>query len=61
MAMAHSSTAPMRPRIFWAVTIFVCQMGVRISSTSALLTSETATPPMRGKAYRSRLLSHALG
>ena len=33
-----------------AVGPFVCQMGLRISSTSALVTSETGTAPIRGKA-----------
>ena len=33
-----------------AVPAFTCQMGVRISSTSALLTSETGRLPIRGKA-----------
>ena len=31
-----------------AVWIWTCQIGVRISSTSALATSETARLPMRG-------------
>ena len=33
-----------------AVGALVCQMGVGISGTSPLVTSETATSPMRGKA-----------
>ena len=37
------------------VSAFVCQMGARISSTSALVTSETGIFPMRGKAYRSKV------
>ena len=38
-----------------AVCAFVCQIGVTISNTSALVTCETGTWPMCGKAYRSRL------
>ena len=40
----------MRRRTRRAVGACWCQMGVRISSTSALVTSETGTLPMRGKA-----------
>ena len=50
MAIAHSITARMRWRTRRAVVAFTCQMGVRISSTSALVTSETGIRPMRGKA-----------
>ena len=32
------------------IVAVTCQMGVRISSTSALVTSETGIRPMRGKA-----------
>ena len=55
IATAHSSTARILHRTFRAKAAFTCQIGVRISSTSALVTSETAISPMRGKAYRSRL------
>ena len=55
MAMAHSSTDQMRWRTARAVSVLTCQIGVRISSTSVVLTSETGRLPMRGKAYRSRL------
>ena len=48
IAIAHSSTAWMRWRRVRAVRIFTCQSGVRISSTSAVLTSETDREPMRG-------------
>ena len=61
MAMAYSSTARMRKCTVRAVGAFACQMGVRISSTSALVTSETGTSPMRGKAWSSRLRSQFLG
>ena len=54
-AMAHSSTDRMRWRTARAVSALLCQIGVRISSTSAVLTSETGRLPMRGKAYRSML------
>ena len=36
-----------------------CQIGARIPIRSALVTFETGISPMRGKAYRSRLLSHS--
>ena len=49
IATAHSNTARMRCRNRRAVSAFVCQMGARISSTSALVTSETGIFPMRGK------------
>ena len=49
----------MRRRTRRAVSAFRCQMGVRISSTSALVTSETGALPMREKAYRFRLDSHS--
>ena len=43
-------------RMHWcshrAVSAFACQMGARTSSTSTLVTSETGTLPMGGKAYR---------
>ena len=63
IAMAHSITAPMHradaPRRcagapHRAVWTFTGQIGVRTSSSSALVTSETARMPMRGKAWRSR-------
>ena len=54
-AMAHSITERMRWRTARAVSALVCQIGVRISRTSAVSTSETGRLPMRGKAYRSRL------
>ena len=59
MATAHSRTARRRWRTRLAVATFRCQRGVRISSTSALVTSETGTLPMRGKANRLRLDSHS--
>ena len=34
-----------------AVAALTCQIGVRISRTSAVLTSETGRRPMRGKAF----------
>ena len=49
----------MRCRNRRAVSAFVCQMGARISSTSALVTSETGIFPMRGKAYRSKVKIHS--
>ena len=52
MAMAHSKTARIRMWTNRAVGALVCQIGVSISSTSALVTSETATSPMRGMAIR---------
>ena len=50
IAMDHSSTIRTLCRTARAVSAFLCQIGVRISSTSALLTSETCRLPMRGKA-----------
>ena len=50
-----SSTDRMRWRTSLAVAALTCQIGVRISSTSVVLTSETGRRPMRGKAYRSML------
>ena len=50
IAMAHSSTDRMRWRTARAVSAFTCQIGVRISSTSAVLTSETGRRPMRRNA-----------
>ncbi len=50
MATAHSSTARTRWRTRRAVCAFSCQMGVRTSSTSPLVTSDTSRPPIRGKA-----------
>ena len=50
IAMAHSSTDWMRWRTARAVSALTCQVGVRISSTSALLTSETGRLPMRENA-----------
>ena len=38
----------------------MCQIGVRISSTSALVTFETATSPMRGKAWISKVRNQFL-
>ena len=46
-------------RTLRAVSAFRCQMGVKISSTSAQKTSETGTLPMRGKATRLRFDSHS--
>ena len=54
---AGSITALMRWRTFRAVWAFTCQIGVRTSSTSTLVTSETGRLPMRGKAWSSRLFS----
>ena len=54
----HGSDAQMhRPRL----RPLRVQRGVRISSTSALVTSETGNAPMRGKAYRSKLRNQFLG
>ena len=50
IATAHSNTARMRCWMQRAMTAFRCQMGVRISSTSALVISETGILPIRGKA-----------
>ena len=50
IAMDHSSTARIRWRTARAVSALLCQIGVRISSRSAALTSETGRLPMRGKA-----------
>ena len=50
MAMAHSSTVWIRCLTVLAMTGLVCQMGVRIASTSALATSEIGRRPMRGNA-----------
>ena len=61
MATAHSRTARRRWRTRLAVAAFRCQRGVRISSTSALVTSETGTLPMRGWANRLRLDIHSRG
>ena len=58
IAMAHSSTAPMHHLTCRAVGGFTCQIGARTSSTSALVTSEMAISPMRGKAWRLRLDIH---
>ena len=49
----------MRWRTSLAVAALTCQIGVRISSTSAVLTSETGRRPMRGNTYRS-MLRHQL-
>ena len=49
IATAHSRTARKRRRTRRAVSAFRCQMGVRISNTSALVTSDTGTLPMRGR------------
>ena len=48
--MAHSSTVWIRCLTVLAMTGLVCQMGVRIASTSALATSEIGRRPMRGNA-----------
>ena len=50
MATAHSITAWIRWRTRRAVCAFACQIGVRTSSTSALLTSETGRLPICGNA-----------
>ena len=47
IATAHSSTDRMRWRTARAVSAFTCQIGVRISSTSAVLTSETGRASLR--------------
>ena len=49
IATAHSKTARMRWRSRRAVSAFACQMGARISSTLALVTSDTGIFPMRGR------------
>ena len=48
-------TARMRWRSFRAVGGLSCQIGARIPTTSALVTSETGISPIRGKTWRSRL------
>ena len=50
IATAHSMTARMRWRNFRAVGGMSCQIGARISITSALVTSEIGIFPMRGTA-----------
>ena len=50
-------TALMRWRTFRTICAFACEIGVRTSRTSALVTSETCRLPMRGKAWSSRLFS----
>ena len=50
IATAHSSTVRMRWLTRRAVCAFSCQIGVRISSTSALVTSQIRRFPIRGKA-----------
>ena len=57
--MLHSNTARMRWRTSLAVAALTCQIGERISSTSAVLTSETGRSPTRGNTYRS-MLRHQL-
>ena len=52
-ATAHSSTARMRMWTNRAVCPFLCQIAARISSTSALMTCETGTFPVHGKAWSS--------
>ena len=59
LATAHSNTAWRRWRSRRAVSAFVCQMGARISSKSALVTSDTGIFPMRVKAYRSKVKIHS--
>ena len=61
MATAHSSTARMRWRTVRDVGAFTCQIGPRTSIKSALVTSGTGIFPMRGKAYRFKLLSQIFG
>ena len=61
IATAHSRTARRRWRTRRAVCAFRCHIGERISSTSALVTSETGILPMRGKANRLRLDIHSRG
>ena len=50
IATAHFITAPIRCRTRLAVSGFLCQMGVRIASMSAVVTSETGTLPICGNA-----------
>ena len=50
-------TARIRWRSFLARAGFSCQIGARIPSTSALVTSETGISAMRGKTWCSRLFS----
>ena len=49
MATAYSNTARILHRTLRAKASFTCQIGVRISSSSALATFETAISPMRAK------------
>ena len=44
-------TALMRWRTFRAVWTSTCQIGVRTSSASALVTSQTGRLPLRGEAW----------
>ena len=50
MATAHFITAPIRCRNRRAVSGSSCQIGVRIAKTSAVVTSDTGSAPMRGNA-----------
>ncbi len=60
IATAHCITALMRWRSRRAVSGLWCQRGLSISSTSALVTSETGRSPIRGNACRSRLAGQSL-
>ena len=48
MATAHFITAPIRCRTRRAVSGLSCQIGVRIAKTSAVVTADTGSAPMRG-------------
>ena len=52
--MAHFITALSRCRTRRAVSGLSCQMGVRIASTSAVVTMDTDRAPRRGNAYARR-------
>ena len=50
MATAHFITAAIRCRTRRAVWGLSCQIGVRMAKTSAVVTSDTGSAPMRGNA-----------
>ena len=61
IATAHCITALMRWRARRAVPGFECRMGVRTSSRSVLVASETGRSPSRGTTSRPRLADQSLG
>ena len=50
MAIAHFITSLIRWRTRCAVWAFSCQIGVRMANTSAVVTADTGSAPMRGNA-----------